>query len=131
VYLKDPNCKCFNPSQELILNPAAWANPARGAFGTAAAYYSDFRGVRRPEESAGLARNFRFGADARLNLHLRAEFTNIFNRWSWPNPSGNPFISVPTRDAAGNLTGGFGFVDIRNGQGSNPRSAQLVGRVSF
>jgi hypothetical protein len=131
VYLRDPNCKCFDPNQELILNPAAWSNPPRGAFGSAAAYYNDFRAVRRPEESAALARNFHLEPEGRINLHLRLEFNNIFNRWSWPNPSGNPFTSVPTRDAAGNLTGGFGFVDIRSGQGANPRSAQLIGRFTF
>jgi hypothetical protein len=131
IYLKDPNCKCFDPAAELIMNPAAWANPARGTFGNSAGYYTEYRNVRRPDENFSIARNFRLGREARYNLHIRGEFSNIFNRWSWQNPTGNPFTSATTKDPAGALTGGFGFVDIRTGQGASPRSGTLVGRFTF
>lgn len=125
-FLKDPNCKCFDPNTELILDRTAWINPAPGTFGTSAAYYTEYRNPRRPDENVGFARNFRFG-EGRMNLHLRAEFYNIFNRWTWPAPSGfSPFLSPP-----GQIVGTFGYVDIRNGQGANPRSGTLVGRFTF
>jgi hypothetical protein len=132
IYLKDPNCKCFDPSRETILNPAAWANPARGTFGNAAGYYGEYRNVRRPDENLGIARNFRMGAEARYVVQVRAEFSNFMNRWSWPNPGGSPFLSTTTKDPiTGDLTGGYGFVDTRTGQGSSPRSGTLVARFTF
>lgn len=131
IYLKDPNCKCFDPSKELILNPAAWSEPAAGTFGTAAAYYTSYRNPRRPDENVGFARNFRFG-EGRMNLQVRAEFANIFNRWTWPAPTGASLAIPTSKDpVTGALTGGFGFVDIRNGLAAQPRSGALVGRFTF
>ena len=43
LFLKDPNCGCFDPNKEFMLNPAAWTDPGPGQWGTAAAYYSDYR----------------------------------------------------------------------------------------
>lgn len=128
-FLKDPNCKCFDPSKELILDPTAWINPAPGTFGTSAAYYTEYRNTRRPDENVGFARNFRF-AEGGVNLQLRAEFSNIFNRWTWPVPNSfSPFgLTLP-----GQIAGAFGYVDIRNGNPttSPPRSGTLVGRFTF
>src|SRR5207248_4998852 len=39
LFTEDLNCHCFDPNKEFVLNPAAWANPPTGQFGTAAAYY--------------------------------------------------------------------------------------------
>src|SRR5205085_1864409 len=39
LFLKDPDCRCFDHNKEFILNPAAWSNPAPGEWGTAATYY--------------------------------------------------------------------------------------------
>ena len=44
------DCHCFDPNTAFVLNPAAWANPAPGQFGTQT-YYGDFRGERRPVEN--------------------------------------------------------------------------------
>lgn len=126
-FLKDPNCKCFDPSAEPILDRTAWINPAPGTFGTSAAYYTNYRNPRRPDENVGFARNFRFG-EGRMNLQIRAEFSNIFNRWTWPAPnSTSPFFMPNT----GQIAGVFGYVDIANGQGAIPRSGTLVGRFTF
>jgi len=61
-------------------------------------------------------------------LSFRAEFFNIFNRTLLPSPGGTPTATV-TRDAAGNLTGGYGFINPNNtGQ---PRNGQLVARFQW
>ena len=39
----DINCHCFDPGTTFALNPKAWTDPAAGTFGTAAAYYNDYR----------------------------------------------------------------------------------------
>ena len=48
LYLKDPNCGCIDPTQETVLNPAAWLNQAPGVPGSNVVYYNDFRAQRRP-----------------------------------------------------------------------------------
>jgi hypothetical protein len=84
LYLQSLNCHCFDPNTTLVLNPAAWTNPAPGQYG-GATYYNDFRGERRPTENFGIGRQFRVREKVRLNV--RAEFTNIFNRTYLNNPA--------------------------------------------
>src|SRR6202023_1761506 len=109
LFTKDLNCHCFDPNKDFTLNPAAWSNPPLGQWGTAAAYYDDYREQRRPTENVSLARNFRFRE--RMNLQIRAEFTNVFNRTQMGSPSsGNPF-STQTRNSAGQPTAGFGWIN--------------------
>jgi hypothetical protein len=33
LFLQDLNCHCFDPNTTIVLNPAAWANPAPGQYG--------------------------------------------------------------------------------------------------
>ncbi len=58
LYLKNPNCRCFDPTTETILNPAAWSDHPQGVFGSGTVYYSDFRGKRRPVESLNFGKRF-------------------------------------------------------------------------
>ena len=49
LFTEDLNCHCFDPNSTFVLNPKAWANPPVGQWGTAAAFYNDYRqrrGVR-------------------------------------------------------------------------------------
>ncbi|MBV9507980.1 MAG: TonB-dependent receptor [Acidobacteriia bacterium] len=127
LFTHDLNCHCFDPNTTFVLNPAAWSNPGPGQWGTAAAYYSDYRYQRRPVENMSVARVFRI--KERASLQIRAEFTNIFNRTEVSNPTAtNP---LATQTASGNqTTAGFGF--INNGTlFSAPRSGQLVARFQF
>ena len=71
LYLTDVNCHCIDPTQETVLNPAAWTDQATGIYGTGAAYYSDFRGQRRPVESLSLGK--RFPIRERMSFSIRAE----------------------------------------------------------
>ncbi|MEO5924863.1 MAG: carboxypeptidase-like regulatory domain-containing protein [Bryobacteraceae bacterium] len=129
-FTQDLNCRCFDPQKQFVLNPKAWANPAGGTFSTAAAYYTDYRQQRRPNESMSFARNFRF-REGKMNLQLRAEFSNVFNRTFLNNPTSTNALAVQTTNASTGLaTAGFGFINTGTVQ-STPRQGTLVGRFSF
>jgi hypothetical protein len=135
----DPNCKCFDPTQTLVLNPAAWVDAPPGQFGTTSPYLNDYRWQRQPQEAINLARNFRMGPEGKYNLQIRAEFVqNAFNRLFFGQPSNTNPAANTTRNGPTNnpftsnaLSGGFGFVNTVNGLGSSPRRGQLVARFTF
>ena len=125
----DPNCKCFDPTVTLVGNTNAWTDAPAGQFGTAAAYYNNYRWQRQPAESISLGRTFRFKERATLNI--RAEFQNAFNRLFLSAPTlGNP-QAPPFRNGTGALTSGFGFVNTVGGAGAVPRTGQIVARIQF
>jgi hypothetical protein len=128
LFTKDLNCHCVDPNKDFVLNPAAWSDPAGGQFGTAAAYYNDYRYQRRPVESASLGRIFRIREG--MSLAIRAEFFNIFNRTEIASPTSTNELATPTRNAAGVPTGGFGYISLSSLY-SNPRTGQLVARFQF
>ena len=129
LFLEDLNCHCFDPNKTFVLNPAAWVNPPAGQFGTAAAYYNDYRYQRRPVENMSLARNFRIRET--MNLQIRAEFTNIFNRTEVNNPVSTNALATQTRSSTTGLTtAGFGWLNTGT-VFATPRSGQLVARFQF
>jgi hypothetical protein len=146
LFLQDLNCHCFDPTKALVLNAAAWSLPAAGTWGTSPAYYSDYRSQRRPTENFNFGRTFRIREA--MNLSVRAEFVNIFNRTALPNPnfgSGLGAISPLTAPtcymsgatgptgactAGATIASGFGFentVGLATGQ----RTGQIVARFRF
>jgi hypothetical protein len=129
-FLQDLNCHCIDPTKDLVLNPAAWSNPADGQWGTAAPYYNDYRNQRRPSESMSLGRVFVIKEQMRLTI--RMNFVNIFNRTQMNNPSATSPTAPTTRNAAGLLTGGFGFINYVGGSTfAPPRQGTLEMRFSF
>ena len=84
LFLKDLDCHCIDPNKELVLNPAAWTDPAPGQWGTSAAYYNDYRSQRRPAEQLSLGRIFRVREG--MTFEIRGEFYNAFNRTEMNNP---------------------------------------------
>ena len=135
----DPNCHCFNPQTTLPLNPNAWADAAPGTFGTAAAYYNDYRWQRQPIESLSLGRNFPLAREGRVVLNIRAEFYNVFNRTFLSMPSVGGFGGVNSLTAPattnGVYTAGYGYINTTNpatpGYGPQPRTGQIVARFTF
>ena len=140
----DLNCHCYDPNTTFVLNQNAWSTPAVGQFGTAAAYYSDYRYQRRPVENLAFGRTFRI--KERASLNVRAEFTNLFNRAGIPNPTngqGPGQTSASTQLCSNNAavsssscptqnTGGFGWVNTNPATPVLfPRQGQLVARFQF
>jgi hypothetical protein len=149
VFLKDLNCHCFDPNKSFALNPAAWADPAPGTFGTSAAYYGDYRTQRQPVENFSFGRDFNIRGEGKVKLNIRAEFSNIFNRSRLPNPTSTNALATRTYvdattgktvnlapadppDVNGKASGGFGFINTAVAP-STPasRQGQIVGRITF
>ena len=122
------NCHCFNPNTTFVLNPAAWTQPGPGQFGTAAAFYDDYRYQRRPVENMALGRTFRVRERATVNI--RMEFTNIFNRTEMGNPTATNAQATQTRNAAGQATAGFGWINT-TAVAAMSRQGTIVARFQF
>jgi hypothetical protein len=129
----DINCHCFDPTKNQVINPAAWENIPNGQWGADQSSMRFFRGTRLPDENANFARNFRI--KERVNLNIRVEFNNIFNRMRLPNPSvaGN-FATAPTKFTTGASTGlysgGFGTYSVLSGL-LGQRNGTIVARLTF
>jgi hypothetical protein len=142
-FTKDLNCHCINPYGDQVLNPAAWTNPATGTWGYNA-LYSNFRSERRPSESLNIGRNFRIKES--MNLQVRAEFVNIFNRTYLGNPSTVNPGAPPIKNGLGQYTSGFGVINATAAVGTAttnpgiptgisatqlPRTGTLIARFTF
>jgi hypothetical protein len=130
----DINCTCYDPAKTIVLNPAAWASVPNGQWADDLSDIRYYRGIRRPQESANLSRNFRF-KEGRMTLQIRVEMNNVFNRMLLPQPfsGGQNFAANPT--ASGGLyIGGFGtFGNLTGGAAAMgaQRSGLLIGRFQF
>jgi hypothetical protein len=135
--LVNPNCGCFNPQTQLVLNTAAWSDPGPGQWGSSAPFYNNYRWQRQPAENMSFGRNFRIGKEGKYNLQVRAEFVNVFNRLFLSAPTTGTTTTAPaytnnaTTDNANVLSGGYGYIATLNGAGTQPRTGQLVGRFTF
>jgi len=140
LFIKDLNCHCIDPNKDLVLNKDAWANPAPGTFGTAAAYYNDYRYQRHPTESLSFGRLFKIREQ--MSLQLRIEFFNAFNRANMADPVSTNALASTGRNPNGSLNAGFGYINSQSlgngstlnnntGLGGNPRQGQLLLRFQF
>jgi len=138
-FLVNPNSH-FDPTKQLVLNPAAWTQPGPAQFGVSAPYYINNRWQRQPAESLSIARIFRI--KEKYEIMVRAEFQNIFNRVFYALPAtgngtgtataagfSNPFPVLGS--SSGALSAGYGFVNAFNGAGTQPRTGQIVMRFQF
>lgn len=128
LFLKDLNGGDVDPNKDFVLNPAAWSDPAQGAWGNFGGYYDDFRQRRRPVEQLGVGRTFRF--KERMSFELRGEFFNVFNRTQMGNPDATNALATQRRSAAGVPTAGFGRINSAV-LGGDPRSGHLLLRIQF
>jgi Carboxypeptidase regulatory-like domain len=142
LFTVDLDCHCYDPRNVFVLNPKAWADPPPGTFGTAAAYYTDYRAQRRPQENFNFGRTFRI--TERVSFNIRAEFSDIFNR-AFIGDVGSGGGGIGPGPAIGNLTNATTSVQTRNPNGTtasgfgallnlgpiNPRQGNLIGRITF
>jgi hypothetical protein len=140
LFLQNLNCHCFDPTKTLVLNPAAWTDPAPGTWGTSPAFYGDYRSQRHPLENANFGRTFKIRES--MNLSLRAEFVNIFNRTILPAPSSSTPLTPATCFVSGisgptgacspgaTIASGFGFIQTAAIAGGT-RTGQIVARFRF
>ena len=110
----DINCHCFDPQRTLVLNRNAWENFPNGEWASDFSDLRFYRGIRQPNESFNLSRVFRLKEG--VNLMVRAEWQNVFNRTQQAQPATNGFTSNPTQ-ASGVYTGGFGTINPVAGNG--------------
>ena len=142
VHHTDPlniNCHCFDVTKTQVLNPLAFTNVPNGQFANNEASIRSFRGMRYPSENANFARTFRIKEG--ITLQVRAEFTNIFNRMTYPFPTGltsainlGNFATAPTKFTSGPNTGlysgGYGTITPESGT-NGQRAGTVVARFSF
>ncbi len=130
LFLKDPNCGCHRSEE------GPGAEPGGLGRRTARTVRDLVRLLQRlPLAASGHGEHelgTRFPIKERMSFEIRAEFFNIFNRLFRARPPFNPTAAV-TRNSAGELTGGFGFVNANGNppDGSRPRTGQLVARFQF
>jgi outer membrane receptor protein involved in Fe transport len=131
LYLTDPNGK-IDPTQQLFLNPAAWTECGPTAtFGCGAPRLADFRQRRSPQEDIGLGRRFVLSDAHGRFFEIRMEMYNPFNRIVFPTIGvGNP-ITAATHNSNGQLTGGFGFMNVNNITAGTARNMLVVARIAF
>jgi len=140
LFLVDPNSKNWDPTKQLVLNPAAWTDSPAGTFSPTAPYYNNYRWQRQPSESLSLGRQFPISRkEFPATFSVRLELNNVFNR----NFRSMPIFSNPVAPTAfnnpiapgsttlGALSAGYGFVNTFNGAGTRPRSGQIVARINF
>jgi len=135
------NIHSYNPYYTQLLNPNAWAPcPTNQTCMATGNYIKGFRNLRNPSENANIGRNFRI--KERMNLQVRMEFVNIFNRTEMTLPQG--FVSATSnpqapasKNALGIYTAGFGIINEYAAPSTSPTLAQLprqgtlIARFSF
>jgi hypothetical protein len=123
------NCHCYDPTKTQVLNPAAWTNIPDGQWANDFSAIRTFRGIRYPAESGNISRNFRIKEG--INLNIRVEFQNAFNRIRLPQvTSAANFGAAPTT-TAGLFTGGFGTIVPNSASLGQQRTGLFVGRLTF
>ncbi|MGH9658139.1 MAG: hypothetical protein ACRD96_06315, partial [Bryobacteraceae bacterium] len=128
LFLKDLNCHCIDPNKDFVLNPSAWSDPLPGQWGFTPAYYGDYRYQRRYDEQFSIGKVVRLRE--RMNIQVRAEFFNVFNRTYLNNPEFVNALATQRVDAQGVPTAGFGRINAGS-VFQPPRSGQLVMRFEF
>jgi hypothetical protein len=126
LFLTDPNSH-IDPNKQFLLNPKAWSDPTAGQWGFSAPYYSDYRGRRSHTETGSLGRVFHIWE--KMNLEIRGEWFNIFNRIGVPGPSAGNALATQVVNAAGVPQSGFGYMNASSGTAG--RTGQVVARFQF
>src|SRR5580658_4001611 len=124
----DPNVS--NRSHAMWFNPAAFANPADGTFGSAGR--NTLVGPGFANVNLSLAKEFRL--HEAITLDVRADAFNMFNHINWGNPDAN-VGDGGLADTSGGTNAGTSLADCTAGEVSSPvggtRIMELGGHVRF
>lgn len=131
----DINCKCYDPAKTILLNPQAWTNVPDGEWANNFSSIRQYRNIRQPNENLNFSRNFRIKEG--IDLNVRVEFQNVFNRTRLSIPGGNSqtaFNALPNTFPSGANRGlysaGFGTLLPTSGTPGS-RTGLFVGRLTF
>jgi hypothetical protein len=113
-YGTDDSRGSFNPSTDLYLNKAAFANPAAFSFGNAPARFNQIRTFGQRNWNIGLMK--KFPITERLSFSLKGEFFNVLNTVNFGAP--NAVFGGPS----------FGKITTING---TPRNGQVSGTLNW
>jgi hypothetical protein len=127
LYTQDINSK-YDPSTTFILNEDAWETPPPAQFGVGSGYHNDYRYRRAPTENLSLERVFRLREG--MNLSVRVELNNVFNRTRIPVPSNSMLLPKGYDPNSGLPSSGFGYTTNYINAGGQ-RTGQLVARFQF
>jgi hypothetical protein len=106
-------------------------NPPAGQFGNSPAYFNDYRYQRRPNESLSLERNFQL-TEQGLQLEVRVQFSNIFNRAPMADPVSSNAAQTQVRDKDGETSSGFGYINPTALPSSmRPREGLAIVKLKF
>jgi hypothetical protein len=106
----------FDPAKDVLLNSAAFSDPAPYTFGSSAQILPDARSFPVFNEDFGLQKKF-FIREPSLYFELRFEMFNAFNRVVFSSPSGTNVDNA-----------NFGQV---TSQGNSPRNGQIAAKFYF
>jgi hypothetical protein len=134
VHHSDPidiNCRCYNPQTTVVLNPAAWTLVPNGQWSDNYGIERFYRGFRSPQENVNFGRTFR--VKERVNILLRVEFQNAFNRMRLANATfaTNSITASLTSGPAGIYSGGFGTLVMPVAGLGGVRTGDLILRINF
>ena len=127
----DINCHCFDPAKTVVLNSKAWVSVPDGQWAANQSSIRSFRGIRQPQESANISREFRVRENVRVNI--RVEFQNVFNRTRLGILGSAPITTTNFTTPAtfpGGIPTGFGTMNPLSGT-SGMRTGLFVARIQF
>jgi hypothetical protein len=109
----------FHHLGDAYFNAACFENPdsSTGELGTAGLYLDQLRGFGTASEDFAISKQMRFGPDGRIQMSLRGEAFNVFNRHS--------YSGADTGMASSN------FGNVTSGGGIDPRVGQVGARITF
>jgi hypothetical protein len=119
----------FDPLTDFVLNPAAWKDPLPGQFSDSTGFYNDYRYPRHPEEKLSIGRIFQLKEGVQLSI--RADFNNMFNRYVLADSllTSTNAIATQTWSGSGASASGFGRYNAVNANAQ--RNGLVVAKFIF
>jgi hypothetical protein len=132
LFLKNPNCHCFNAGTDVLFNYQAWSEPPVGTFSTGSPYDNDYRWQRQPDEEMNIGKKFfiPIGREQPATLQVRAEFFDVFNRALYPTATGASG-NFEVNSTNNTTVSAFGRINTANFGRSEYRTGQFVARFQF